>query len=500
MTKICKNKKDRNVFRSVHTLAALLSGPLLFFLCLGALPESLFPALAARAAAGCMGWMILWWVMRPVDYAVTALLPVAVNALFPMAQMRNVLSCYASETILLLFAASILSAALEETGLGRRLAIGFLYRLGEGFRMQLIFWFMLAFLLSAVLPNSVVCVMLTPIAVMMLRFAGEGEAQRSGKAQRSGEAQRSGKAQLSRKASHLLIYIAYAAGVGGLMTPLVGAMNLVAVDHLQRLTGKEYLYVEWVRVFLPVMAVLAVSHILFMIRHVPATELLGGSREYLEQEFAALAPLRREEKASGVLFLAAAVLSFARPLYQSILPGMKPACVFLVCAVVCFCVNGEEGRPVLEWEKVQHRIPWEMLFLFAGGLAVGTTLEESGACDALGQLFSICAAGGERTLVPAILILTMGLACVTSNTAAAAVSLPVVITAARSAGLDPVPYLYIASIGINLSYMLPTSIRAVPVGYGVSAGALLEEGWKLTALSLLLMTGLCFLLLRTGWL
>jgi len=87
---------------------------------------------------------------------------------------------------------------------------------------------------------------------------------------------------------------------------------------------------------------------------------------------------------------------------------------------------------------------------------------------------------------------------VTSNTATAAVSIPIVILIMQGAGQNPIPYVYIASVGVNLSYMLPTSIRAIPVGYGLEPRYMLKEGWKMSVIVILSMTVLCYLLL-TYW-
>ena len=153
----------------------LLIGPLLFVLCCLAIPESAFPALAERAAIGTVAWMAFWWVTAPIDYAVTAFLPIAINALVTMCDMSAVISNYASETILLLLGASILTVSWEETGLDKRIAASLLGLIGDNLRIQLIFWFMLSTLLSAILPNAVVCATITPIAVSMLKYIGEGD-------------------------------------------------------------------------------------------------------------------------------------------------------------------------------------------------------------------------------------------------------------------------------------------------------------------------------------
>ena len=63
-------------------------------------------------------------------------------------------------------------------------------------------------------------------------------------------------------------------------------------------------------------------------------------------------------------------------------------------------------------------------------------------------------------------------------------------------GKNPIPYIYIASIGVNLSYMLPTSIRAIPVGYGLNPRFMLKQGLPLTVIVIALMSALGYALLK----
>lgn len=148
----------------------LLIGPVLLLLFIFLLPDSVFTTTASKAAIGSVAWMAYWWVTGPVDYAVTAFLPIALNALLQIADMKEVISNYASETILLLLGASILTVSWEKTGLDKRIASVFLRLVGINLRMQLVFWFILSALLSSVLPNSVVCATVTPIITGYLRL------------------------------------------------------------------------------------------------------------------------------------------------------------------------------------------------------------------------------------------------------------------------------------------------------------------------------------------
>ena len=154
---------------------------------------------------GTMAWTAFWWITAPVDYAVTGLLPIAINAVVPMATMSSVIANYASETIMLLLGADIITVSWEETGLDKRIAAKFLGLIGNNLRQQVIFWFLLSAALSAILPNAVVCATVTAIAMAMLNYIGQGDIANS------------------RIGSKLLLTIAYAAGLGGIASPLGGA-------------------------------------------------------------------------------------------------------------------------------------------------------------------------------------------------------------------------------------------------------------------------------------
>lgn len=456
----------------------LFVGPLLLVLSLFLLPESIFAQTAARAAIGTVAWMAYWWITAPVDFAVTAFLPIAVNAFVQMTDMSAVISNYASETILLLLGASILTVSWEQTGLDKRIAAKCLSLIGSNLRLQIVFWFLLSAALSAILPNAVVCATITPIAVSMLKYVGEDDIANS------------------KKGSMILLTVAYAAGVGGLATPLGGAMNLITVDYIEKLTGEEYMYTSWLIRFLPIMVVLVLSNIVFLVLKVKRTDTIGISREYFKEQYKTLPKMTKQEVLSFVLFLVATVMAFTRQLYQDALPGLKPAYVFIICAMISFLITCKDGTRLMVWKSVQTKIVWELIYIFAGGLAAGTLINNSGAAEAIGNAVSKTNLDGGFLTVLVIMILTVLLSDVTSNTATAAVSIPIVISIINGIGKDPIPYIYIASIGVNLSYMLPTSIRAIPVGYGLRPKFMLKQGVPLTVIVIILMSALGYALLK----
>ncbi len=456
----------------------LIIGPLLLVACTVLLPDAVFTSFESKAAVGTVLWMAYWWLTAPVDYAITGFLPIAVNALLKITDMETVISNYASETILLLLGASILTVSWEQTGLDKRIAITFLRFIGNNFRVQILFWFLLSFLLSSILPNAVVCATITPIAVAMLQNIGHGDIPKS------------------KYSSKILLAIVYATGLGGLASPLGGAMNLVTVDYIQQITGKEYMYTSWVVRFLPIVIVLLALNIIFMLKGVKKSDTLGGSKEYFVEQYNNLPKLNFDGKASLVLFIIATVLSFTRQLYEAYLPGLKPAYVFIICAIISFLLTNKNGERLMVWKTVQTKIIWEMIYIFAGGLAVGSLINSSGTAENFGQYISSLNLDGGYLTVLVIITVTIILSDVTSNTATAAVAIPIVISIANGLGKNPIPYIYIASVGVNLSYMLPTSIRAIPVGYGLQPKYMFKEGWKITLAIIAVISVVSWLLLK----
>lgn len=461
-------KSLRNVY--------LVVGPVLFFLCCNCLPEVIFDTYESRAAIGVVAWMAFWWITAPIDYAVTAFLPIIVNALVKITDMGNVISNYASETVILLLAASILAISWEKTGLDHRVALGILKSLGNNYRKQIIFWFLLSVILSAILPNAIVCATITPIAISMLKYIGENDIAES------------------KIGSKILLTIVYAVGVGGLVSPLGGAMNLITVNYIEQLTGKEYMYISWVIRFLPLSITLIICNILFLIRDANRQQKLVEIEDIWEKT-PVFSNMSKEEKISFVLFLIATVLAFTRQFYQSYLPGLKPAYSFLICAVLSFVFTGGKDKG-MTWKSVQKDIVWDMMLIFAGGMALGTLVNESGAANAIGESVSKMGLTGGFWTIAIIILVTILMSDVTSNTATAAIAMPMVISIIQGIGLNALPYIYITSIGVNLSFMLPTSIRAIPVGYGLPPRYMLKEGWKLTLIVWALMTIVSYILLK----
>lgn len=410
----------------------------------------------APAALGIGLWMICWWITRPVALTVTALLPVVANAFLDLAPMDPMLAKYASSSIVLLFAATLLTLPWEKIGLDHRIALQCLGFIGTSMKSQIAVWFLASALISIVLPNAVVVAILTPTAVAMLKAAGYG-----------GD---------TPAAGPILCAICYGAVVGGVGTPVGGAMNVVATNLYHQVTGQEMLFSQWAGLFTPYLIVAAAATLAVQLVLPCSVKELQGTRDYFRSEWQKLGPVSRDEKLCLFLFALALVGSFLRPLYAAWLPELQPAYLYGSVGFLLFFLQDEKGQPFLTWNYVQQHMIWGMLILFAGGLALGNLLEASGANAVLAKWLQ----GMDlRPGLPLCLAIT-GIACLFSETAgitiSAAMTVPLVITITQADGLPLLPYWKVAVMALNGAFLLPTSIRAIPISAGMDPKYLWQRG------------------------
>jgi sodium-dependent dicarboxylate transporter 2/3/5 len=151
---------------------------------------------------------------------------------------------------------------------------------------------------------------------------------------------------------------------------------------------------------------------------------------------------------------------------------------------------------MLDWNRASKKVMWELLFLYAGGLALGAMVTESGSTDSIAKLIGILELKDGYVMILIFVTFTVLLAEISSNTAAAAISVPIVVSITKGMGLNPIPYIYITAAAFNCAYVLPTSIRSIPVGYGLNPKFMFKNGLVLTILGILIISTYGFIAIR----
>ncbi len=441
-----------------------------------ALPQHVFSD-AGRVAVSTLAVMIYWWVTQPVHIAVTALLPIIVNAFFNVIPIETVLAQYFSPIDVLLLGANILVLVWIRTGLSKRIALGLLKSVGTRVWVHIVVWFAVSTILSAFLPNAVVAAALCPIAAAMIGFSTQNN---------PGAAQK-------QTLYMILLAIVWGAGLGGFGTPLGGAMNFAAIEHIEAYTGQEYLYLTWTRQMLPYLLVLAAGVCAYLLLIKTGQKTIPGSREYFKEEIKKIGTMTKAQALALALFCAAALLAFLRPLYQSVLPGFAPYYAFLLAGFLAFFIKGDTGEKLMTWEHAAKNINWGLILLFSGGMAIGKMLVLSGATGAIAELLTAQSSLGMFSIALLIVAIGILLSNVSSNTAATAILVPIVFSVAGAKQADPLPYVYLAAAACNCAFVLPTSIRAIPVGYGLDIRFMFRKGLAACVLVFAILAGFAFI-------
>jgi solute carrier family 13 (sodium-dependent dicarboxylate transporter), member 2/3/5 len=462
-------------------LVHLLGAPAVF-LVLVAAPLAGVPY-PIRGSIGLLIWMSWWWIASPVHLAVTGFLPLAVLALFNFMPVGDILGAYAEQLVILLIGANILAVLWTRWGLDRRIALVSLLGIGTSTRQHILAWFVIATVLSAVLPNTVVAAAMMPIVVALLKFL---KIEDIGK---------------SVFGSALLIAVAWGTSVGGSGTPLGGAPNLLTVQFLQQqVIDHEFLFTTWLARVLPLTVISAVVAFMFMrFAFKPEMTHLEGTHEYFRRELKELGPMSTPEKWALGLFATATLLAFTRQLYAQLVPGLTPAFVMLGFGLLAFALR-HRGAPLLTWEYVEPRMVWGLIYLFAGGTALGEILSQTGTAKFLADHLLALAGGGGPLTVAVFVFVTMVLTQVTSNTAAVAIAVPITIGTFQSLGDSPIAMIYLVAAAGNYGLVLPSSSggSAIAAGYGVDVKLMAGAGVKLTLLIFVTLT-IAGYLISTLW-
>jgi len=453
-------------------LLCLIAGPALFVL-IALLGTELLGVQGAKAV-GVAVWMIFWWVTRPIDIIVTAILPVILNALLQIVEQPTVISQYASESIILIVGSTMLTAPWASIGLDRRIALKALALIGPSMKSQMIVWTIASVVLSTVLPNIVVISLFVPIAVAMCKAAGFIDIENSEPAQM------------------ILLAISFAVSLGGCGTPMGGAMNVTSIAALQDYYGIEFLYSDWVKRIIPFLIVMTILQCAMMMIIPMKTKKLDGTKEFFKQQYAELGPMKVTEKFSLALFIVALVGSLTRTWWGSYLPGLVPAYLFVLLGFICYFISFKGKGVMLTWKETQDAVPWGMMVLFASGMALGKMLTGSGATQALADIIIGMNLDGGFTTLVVLVIFSRIISEVTNGTTAAALTCPIIFAFAATMNINPIPYWFVNVMAYNAEYLLPLSVRAVPVAYGLKPNNLMKYGWWQTIIN-------CVFVILIGW-
>lgn len=415
---------------------------------------------------------VIWWVTEPIPIAITSLVPFALLPIFNIIDHKTAASAFGSHVILLLMGAFMLSKALEKSNVHERLALIMIRFIGVSSKKRLVIAFMFSTaVLSMWISNTATVLIMLPIALAILANIDDRKLKIA-----------------------LVLGLAYSASVGGLGTLIGTPPNVIFAGIYEAQSGQEFSFLEWMKIGIPTV-LLAIPIMAFWL-----TRGLSGP---VDVKLPEQGPWRVEEKRTLIIFGLAVITWITRiapfggwsEWFNISNAGDSTVALFFV-VVMCLSSDGRGGR-VLDLKSAMS-IPWSMLLLFAGGIALAKGFTQSGLSELIG--------GGLSALAGMPVLLTMlGLAlCISylteliSNTATATLLMPILYLVAVNQGIAPEVLMIPAAMAASCAFMLPVATAPNAIAYGTNIFTIREmvrEGAVLSFIIACLIGLVCFVLL-----
>jgi len=423
----------------------------------------------AAIAAGITILTVIWWVTEALPIPATSLVPFALLPLFGIVDHKTVASSLGSHVILLLMGAFMLSKSLEKSGAHERLAVYMVRLVGLSSGRRLVFGFMLASaLLSMWISNTATTLIMLPIALAILSHVDNPKLKVA-----------------------LILGIAYAASVGGIGTPIGTPPNVIFMGIYEEQTGKEFSFFQWMKIGVPVVLIALPIMAMWLTRNVTLES---------EIKLPELGKWRKEESRTLWIFGLTALAWITRKdpfggwstLFD--VPIAGDSTVALLAVVLMFIVPNGKGGRILDWDTAKS-IPWGMLLLFAGGIAIAKGFVASGLSDLLGQWLTSLANLPAILMILTICLVVTYLTEITSNTATATLLMPILAVAASASGYDPMVFMIPAAMCASCAFMLPVATAPNAIAYGtgeVEIKDMVKEGAILSFIVSCVVAMICY--------
>jgi len=480
-------QKTNTLQRKLLFATAIVLAILMYFL----VPGEDFPK--APAVAAMIVLMAFLWVTELLPLAVTSLIPIVFLPVIGVGELSQITAYYAKSIIFLFLGGFILAIGIQKTGLHKRIALYLLHKIGDK-PHQLVLGFMLSSaFLSMWISNTATVMVMMPVGLSVLETA-----KANGLAGKS----------LVNLGLGIMLGLAYAADIGGMATLIGTPPNLVFIEMYSQLFPElpSIGFVTWMLMVLPISIIflfvgwLLLSKVIFKL---PNKRLLGGHK-VITQHYQKLGKISVDEKRTGIIFLLAILLWLTGADIQigdtlisgwrSLLniPEFKDAAVAIFAAILLFIIPSSKPQQyaILKWEDT-IKVPWGILLLFGGGMALAGGFKLSGLGDLVGNAFASWQVNSPTLAVFSISFVLTFLTEITSNTAITNLILPVIAEASKALQIDPRLLMIPATLSASCAFMMPVAspTQAIVFGSGyVSIKDMIKGGLWFNFIGILLVS------------
>lgn len=478
-------------------LIGLFSGPILFILTLLFFqPEGLSDA--GQAVLASTLWVAIWWMTEAIPIPAASLLPIILFPLTGGLDIGPTTSSYGDDTIFLFMGGFMIALAMEKWNLHRRIALTIISIIGTNTE-RIILGFMVATgFLSMWISNTATAMMMVPIGLAIIYQVSE-QLKDNDSVDTSKENFGFGKA--------LMLAIAYSASVGGISTLIGTPPNTALAGVVSNMYGIEISFAGWMLFGVPVawLFIFVVWFYLVKIAYPQKMNQLPGGREIIQEQKDELGQASFEEKAVLTVFTFAALAWITRSfvLTEFVNENISDAIIAMIAAIILFIIpaKNRKGDHLLDWDSAV-KLPWGILLLFGGGLAIASGFTESGLSEWIGNQLTVLEGVHLFIVLLVVTAMVIFLTEITSNTATANMMYPIMASLAVALGVHPFTVMVAAGVAASSAFMLPvaTPPNAVVFGSGyLRIPDMAKAGIALNLFGVLLATVAIYFWLPIAW-
>lgn len=489
------NDNNNRSYRPVQ-FVGLIVGPLLFFLILLFFaPEGL--SAEGRAVLASTTWIAIWWMTEAIPIPATSLLPII---LFPLTNGLDIgatTSSYGDNTVFLFMGGFMIALAMEKWNLHRRIALNIIAVIGTNTNLIILGFMVATGFLSMWISNTATAMMMVPIGLAIIYQVSEA-LKDNPSIDTSKENFGFGKA--------LMLGIAYSASLGGIATLIGTPPNTLLAGAINTMYGIELSFAKWMLFGVPIAWIFIILAWLYLVKVAYPSEFkqLPGGSKVIQDEKKKLGAASFEEKAVLVIFIGAALAWMSRSfVLQNLNEGINDTVIAIAAALILFIIpsKNKQGDHLLDWETAV-KLPWGILLLFGGGLAIAAGFVDSGLSEWIGsQLVTL---QGVHIVIVLLIVTTLVifLTELTSNTATASMMYPIMASLAVALNIHPYSVMIAAGVAASCAFMLPvaTPPNAVVFGSGyLRIPDMVKAGFALNILGIIITTAAIYLFLPLVW-
>ena len=436
-------------------------------------------------------WVAIWWMTEAIPIYVTSLLPIILFPLSGGLELKLTTASYGHKFVFLFIGGFILAIAIEKWKLHKRIALNIIKIVGTK-KSNIILGFMIATaFLSMWISNTATAVMILPVGLAIISQLKDNPKTIENENIVFGKT--------------LMLAIAYSASIGGMATLIGTPPNLVLAGLVKTSFNVEINFLQWMSFGLPISIFLLFicwKYLTTIAYNFSDQNFESGLNE-IDKQLKELGKVSYEEKSVLIVFILTALAWVTQSfLIKQFIPAIDDTIIAIFAAIILFILPNKEGsKKLLSWADAV-KLPWGILLLFGGGMALAKGFDSSGLAIWIGSQMNFFNAISLLFLLLILIAIVNFLTEITSNLATTAMLLPVLVALSETIEINAFFLLVGATVAASCAFMLPVATPPNAVVFGskiLSIDDMIKKGFWMNLISIFILTAAVYWILPIIW-